>query len=201
MSDRNVSGVRVVRCRHAKAKRIPGAEVINIDQSSFCYRCFFAVFWTHVMSCPRCWKMLKASNDFHFQYFPININTWNFIKSSPGRSPDHTWPQFPPSRQVTMTNLTRVKGPMAISFNKALETLSDFDSLQQALDHCHWQFLCASLSRQSSLIYIQSRLILSHPILSYLILSYLILSHLVAYLHTHTYPPTYPPTYLHFIPS
>jgi hypothetical protein len=53
-----------------------------------------------------------------------------------------------------MTNLTRVKGPMAISFNKALETLSDFDSLQQAtelrlaglvwfsgLDHFHWQFL------------------------------------------------------------
>ena len=55
---------------------------------------------------------------------------------------------------MTMTNLTRVKGPMAISFNKALETLSDFDSLQQAtelrlaglvwfsgLDHFHWQFL------------------------------------------------------------
>ena len=30
-----------------------------------------------------------------------------------------------------MTNLTRVKGMFAISFNKALESLSHFDSLQQ----------------------------------------------------------------------
>ena len=86
--------------------------------------------------------LMKAFIHFHFQNQPIfnqystnqHQHLTRIILRSPGRSLVMYPMESSGAIQVTMTNLTRVKGPMAISFNKALETLSDFDSLQQATE-------------------------------------------------------------------